>query len=169
MAVGPAIIPFTVLDSGMLRSYRGKDRWSQHCERLRSRCLPALNSGALFLSFALVTLPPKLPAAHGLKSPRHSSDDWRNKRASPCQHRGNLLFSGQNDKCVPGPKFLKDGGNLKGNCGLQCDQQVTGKLLIAHNLSIRKTVLASKESIVSQKLRARGAVRRSAQHFRATK
>lgn len=31
VAVGPAIIPFTVLDSGMLRSYRGKDRWSQHC------------------------------------------------------------------------------------------------------------------------------------------
>lgn len=31
VAMGPAIIPFTVLDSGMLRSYRGKDRWSQHC------------------------------------------------------------------------------------------------------------------------------------------
>lgn len=29
-AMGPAIIPFTVLDSGMVRSYRGKGRSSKH-------------------------------------------------------------------------------------------------------------------------------------------
>ena len=83
---------------------------------LRSRGPPPSVGGpSSLLCFLQSHSTPNYPSQlHGL--PRHSSEDCpiRRKRASPYQHRGKLSFLwSRNDKCVPGPNFLKDGGNLK--------------------------------------------------------
>lgn len=95
-ATGPAIIPFTVLDSGMVRSYRGKGRWSR-CWATSGRCPPAPDWGSLLTAqLQSHSTPNETPSQlHGLHvnsgpsclAPSSSLSTGRNR---VCQQRVNL-------------------------------------------------------------------------------
>ena len=114
--MGPAIIPFTVLDSGMVRSYRGKGRWSKRCGASGAGVFPPNvgSTSSLFCSLESHSTPNQPCRLHGL--PRHGSDDCPSGETGQVLVNTEgaflLLCSGSN-KCVPVPKFHKDGGNGK--------------------------------------------------------
>ena len=99
VAMGPAIIPFTVLDSGMLRSYRGKDRWSQHCGTSGAGVLLPQSGAPLHCFASFSHTPPQTTLASSMVSPGTAL------RTVLSGERGQVLINTEGSFLFSGPEM----------------------------------------------------------------